>query len=62
MRNQVQSMIDDGALKENEDGGFTAVLDPAESEYLRAQAAASKRRPMGEAEIDRINEDLLRME
>ena len=38
-------------------------MDPAESEHIRSQVAeASKRRPLAEADIDRINADLEKME
>ena len=56
MRASVQQMFDDGVLKQSEDGKYEAVLDPSESENLRIQnAQASRRRPIGEDEIDRIN-------
>ena len=55
-------MFEEGKLKENEAGGYDVVEDPAESEYIKSQVAASKRRPIGESQIDRINAELERLE
>ena len=55
-------MVDDGVIKQSEDGRFQAVQDPNESESIRSQRAeASRRRPINEADIDRINADLDQM-
>ena len=63
MRSQVQGMFDDGLIKQQPTGQFAAVVDPAEQESIRSnRAAASRRRPMGEDDIDRINADLNNME
>ena len=56
-------MFDAGLIKQVDGGGFEAVQDPAESEHIRSQLAEqTKRRPIGEADIDKINADLDRME
>ena len=39
---QVQSMFDNGVIKEDDQGNFVPVMDPAESEHLRRQNTASK--------------------
>ena len=63
MRNEVQQMFNDGVIKQNLEGKFEAVLDASESEQIKSQLAEqSKRRPIGEADIDRINADLDKME
>ena len=63
IRSQVQQMFDDGVIRNTEGGRFEAVLDPNESEQIKSHLAEqSKRRPLGEADIDRINADLNRME
>lgn len=63
MRQQVQGMFDAGVIKQVDGGGFEAVMDPNEQESIRSQQAEqSKRRPIVEADIDRINADLDRME
>ena len=63
MRQQVQTMFDNGVIKHNADGGFEAVVDPNEQLSIKSQIAdQSKRRPIGEDDIDRINADLDRME
>ena len=63
MRQQVQGMFDAGVIKQVDRGGFEAVMDPNEQESIRSQhAEQSKRRPIVEADIDRINADLDRME
>ena len=56
-------MFDAGVIKQVDGGGFEAVMDPNEQESIKSQhAEQSKRRPIGEADIDRINADLDRME
>ena len=56
-------MFDAGVIKQVDGGGFEAVMDPNEQESIRSQQAEqSKRRPIVEADIDRINADLDRME
>ena len=52
-------MFDTGIIKQNDEGGIEAVIDPAESEHIRSHnMIASRRRPIGEADIDRINQDI----
>ena len=56
MHGQVQQMFNEGVIKQSEAGGFEAVMNPAESEHIKSVIAEqSKRRPINEAEIDRIN-------
>ena len=56
-------MFDDGVLKHDENGKFVPVMDPEESEMIKSNRAdQSKRRPINEEDIDRINEDLDLME
>ena len=63
MKTQVQGMFDDGIIRQNPTGQFEAVLDPAEQESIRSNRAdPSKRRPLGETDIDHINADLDGME
>ena len=58
-RQAVQQMFDEGVIKQTPDGRYQAVLDPEESEQLRSvQAQISKRRPIREADIDRINANI----
>ena len=63
MRSQVQGMFDDGIIKQNPTGLFEAVVDPGEQESIRSSRAdQSRRRPLNENDIDRINADLNNME
>ena len=63
MYGQVQKMFDDGVLKAGEDGSYVPVVDPAESEYLRSKKKPkTKRQPMTEEQIDKVNQDLDKME
>ena len=63
VRQQVQQMVDQGIITQANNGQFQAVQDPSESEQIRSQRAeASKRKVIDEADIDRINADLDRME
>ena len=56
-------MFDAGILKKDDQGRFQAVQDPAESEQIRStHANATKRHNITEADIDRINADLDKME
>ena len=59
MRDQVQQMFDDGALKRDDNGQFVPVTDPNESEHIRSQhGQETRRRPIFEADIDRINQEV----
>ena len=40
----VQKMFEDGLLKQNDKGEYEAVLDPAESEYIRSEISKTKRK------------------
>jgi hypothetical protein len=52
-------MFDDGALKRDDQGRFIPVVDPNESEHIRSQRGQdTRRRPMTEADIDRINAEV----
>ena len=52
-------MFDDGALKRDDQGRFILVVDPNESEHIRSQRGQdTRRRPMTEADIDRINAEV----
>ena len=63
MVSQVEEMFNNGILKHDENGHFQAVIDPNESEHIRSNIAnQTKRRPINEADIDRINQDLDKME
>lgn len=63
MRQQVQTMFNNGVIKHTADGGFEAVVDANEQESIKSQIAEqTKRRPIVEDDIDRINADLDRME
>ena len=56
-------MFDNGVIKANADGRYEAVVDPNEQLSIKSQIAdQSKRRPIVEEDIDRINADLDRME
>ena len=43
MRSQVQQLFEDGLLKQNQDGKFEAVVDPAESDQIRSEYAQASR-------------------
>ena len=63
MYGQVQDMFNKGYLKAAEDGTYVPVTNPAESEHLRSEhAKQTKRKHVTEADIDRINADLDKME
>ena len=63
MRSQVQQLFEDGLLKQNQDGKFEAVVDPAESDQIRSEyAQASRQRPVGNEEIQEINANLAQMQ
>jgi hypothetical protein len=63
MVSQVEDMFNNGILKHDEHGRFQAVIDPNESEHIKSNMAnQTKRRPINEADIDRINQDLDKME
>ena len=52
-------MFDDGALKRDDQGRFVPVIDPNESEHIRSNRGQdTRRRPMTEADIDRINAEV----
>ena len=56
-------MIVEGTIKQYPDGKIRPVTDPNESEQIRSQwAEASKRRPIREGDIDRINADFDRIQ
>ena len=63
MVSQVEEMFNNGIHKHDVNGNFQAVMDPNESEHIKSNIAnQSKRRPINEADIDRINQDLDKME
>ena len=63
MYGQVQKMFDDGIIKQSEDGHFMPVMDPEEIELIKSNRGdQSRRRPINEDDIDRINKDLEEME
>ena len=63
MRSQVQQLFEDGLLKQNQDGKFEAVVDPAESDQIRSEyAQASRQRPVANEEIQEINANLAQMQ
>ena len=37
-------MFEDGLLKQNDQGQYEAVLDPAESEYIKSEISKTKRK------------------
>ena len=63
MHGQVQRMFDAGVIKQSDDGVFHPVVDPLEVESIKsARGIASRRHPINEDDIDRINADLDAME
>ena len=63
MRAQVQQAMEDGYLVADDNGRIQPGLQENEMEFVRSnRASQSRQRPNGEADIDRINADLNRME
>ena len=59
MHEQVSQAFDQGLLRQSEDVTIIVVDDPAERQSLASQRGVqSRRRPIGEADIDRINAEL----
>ena len=55
----VQKMFEDGVLKTNENGQYEAVLDPAESEYLKSEISKTNRKNcMSAVEAEQIQKQL----
>ena len=59
----VQKMFEDGLLKQNDQGQYEAVLDPAESEYIRSEISKTKRKnAMSAIEAEEIQRQLEKLE
>ena len=59
----VQRMFEDGLLKQNDQGQYEAVLDPAESEYIRSEISKTKRKnAMSAVEAEEIQKQLEKLE
>ena len=59
----VQQMFENGLLKKNDQGKYEAVLDPAESEYIKSEVSKTKRKmAMTAVEAEEINRQLERLE
>ena len=59
----VQRMFEDGLLKQNDQGQYEAVLDPAESEYIRSEISKTKRKnAMSAVEAEEIQRQLEKLE
>ena len=56
-------MFEEGILKQNDNGQYEAVLDPAESEYIKSEISRSKRKNcMSALEAEEIQKQLERLE
>ena len=56
-------MFEDGILKKNDQGQYQAVIDPAESEYIRSEVSKTKRKnAMSAVEAEEIQKQLERLE
>ena len=56
-------MFEDGLLKQNDKGQYEAVLDPAESEYIRSEISKTKRKnAMSAVEAEEIQKQLEKLE
>ena len=56
-------MFENGILKQNELGQYEAVLDPAESEYIKSEISKTKRKNcMSGAEAEEIQKQLEKLE
>ena len=56
-------MFEDGILKKNELGQYQAVVDPAESEYIRSEVSKTKRKnAMSGLEAEEIQKQLEKLE
>ena len=56
-------MFENGILKQNELGQYEAVLDPAESEYIKSEISKTKRKNcMSGAEAEKIQKQLEKLE
>ena len=59
----VQRMFEEGILKQNDEGQYQAVLDPAESEYIRSEVSRTKRKNcMSALEAEEIQKSLEKLE
>ena len=59
----IQMMFEDGILKKNDQGQYQAVIDPAESEYIRSEVSKTKRKnAMSAVEAEEIQKQLERLE
>ena len=59
----VQKMFEDGILKQNDKGEYEAVLDPAESEYIRSEISKTKRKnAMSALDAEEIQKQLEKLE
>ena len=56
---QVQQMFNDGVIKQDLNGQYVPVMDPAESEYIQSQISMSKRKAtMTASEAEQINANI----
>ena len=56
-------MFENGILKQNELGQYEAVLDPAESEYIKSEISKTKRKnAMSAIEAEEIQRQLEKLE
>ena len=59
----IQMMFEDGILKKNDQGQYQAVIDPAESEFIRSEVSKTKRKnAMSAVEAEEIQKQLERLE
>ena len=59
MHSQVQNMIDEGFIKQGDEGSLVPVLNPAESEYLKSEMSKKKAKlTMTPDEVDQLNANI----